>query len=36
MRDWRIKATPDEVAKSLLGNWRDELIFVLGENLVLL
>lgn len=34
MRDWRIKATPDEVAKSLLGNWRDELIFVLGENLV--
>ncbi|MGC1297306.1 MAG: transposase, partial [Alloacidobacterium sp.] len=35
MRDWRIKATPDEVAKSLLGNWRDELIFVLGENLVL-
>jgi transposase len=35
MRDWRIKATPDEVAKSLLGNWRDELIFVLGENLAL-
>jgi transposase len=35
MRDWRIKATPDEVAKSLLGNWRDELIFVLGENLLL-
>jgi transposase len=35
MRDWRIKATPDEVAKSLLGNWRDELIFVVGENLAL-
>ena len=35
LRDWRIKATPDEVANSLLGNWRDELIFVLGENLVL-
>jgi transposase len=34
MRDWRIKATPDEVAKSLLGNWRDKLIFVVGENLV--
>ena len=33
--DWRIKDTPDEVAKSLLGNWRDELIFVLGENLAL-
>jgi transposase len=35
MRDWRIKATPDEVAKSLHGNWRDELIFVVGENLAL-
>jgi hypothetical protein len=35
MRGWRIKATPDEVGKSLLGNWRDELIFVLGENLAL-
>jgi transposase len=35
LRDWRIKATPEEVAKSLLGNWRDELIFVLEENLAL-
>jgi hypothetical protein len=35
MRDWRIKPTPDEVAKSLLGNWRDEMIFVVGENLAL-
>ena len=32
MRDWRIKATPDEVAKSLLGNWRDELIQQRRQN----
>lgn len=35
LRDWRIKATPEEVANSLLGNWRDELIFVVEENLTL-
>ena len=35
LRDWRIKATPEEVANSLLGNWRDELIFVVEENLAL-
>jgi hypothetical protein len=35
LRDWRIKATPEEVANSLLGNWRDELIFVLAKNLAL-
>jgi transposase len=35
LRDWRIKATPEEVANSLLGNWRDELIFVIEENLAL-
>jgi transposase len=35
LRDWRIKATPEEVADSLLGNWRDELIFVVEENLTL-
>lgn len=35
LRDWRIKATEEEVAKSLQGNWRDELIFVLAENLTL-
>src|SRR5271167_4865434 len=35
MRDWRIKATPEEVANSLLGNWRDELIFIVEENLAL-
>jgi transposase len=33
LRDWRIKATEKDVAKSLRGNWRDELIFVLEENL---
>jgi transposase len=33
LRDWRIKATEKEVAESLRGNWRDELIFVLEENL---
>jgi transposase len=35
LRDWRIKATSEEVANSLLGNWRDELIFVVEENLAL-
>ena len=35
LRDWRIKATPEEVANSLLGNWRDELIFIVEENLTL-
>lgn len=35
LRDWRIKASEKEVAKSLQGNWRDELIFVVEENLAL-
>lgn len=35
LRDWRIKASKEEVANSLQGNWRDELIFVVEENLAL-
>ena len=33
--DWRIKATKAEVVSSLQGNWRDELIFVVEENLAM-
>jgi transposase len=35
MRDRRIKASEEEIAKSLHGNWREELIFVVEENLSL-
>ena len=35
LRDRRVKASEEEVAKSLEGNWRDELIFVVEENLAL-
>lgn len=34
-RDRRIKASEEEVANSPYGNWRDELIFVLEENLAI-
>ena len=33
--DWRIKATKAEVVTSLQGNWRDELIFIVEENLAM-
>ena len=33
LRDRRIKASEEEVTNGLHGNWRDELIFVLEENL---
>jgi transposase len=33
LRDPRIKASPEEVAKSLQGNWRPELLFVLQQEL---
>jgi len=35
MRDHRIRASEDEVAKALHGNWRDELLFILKEHLSL-
>ena len=35
LRDRRIKASEEEVANGLYGNWRDELIFVLEENLAI-
>jgi transposase len=31
--DWRIRATPEQVAKSLQGNWRPDLLFVLSQQL---
>jgi transposase len=27
-----VKATPEQIAKSLEGNWREELLFVLGQH----
>jgi transposase len=33
LRDCRIKASKQEIAKSLEGNWRDELLFVLRQSL---
>jgi transposase len=27
-----VKATLEDIAKSLEGNWRDELVFVLGQE----
>jgi transposase len=31
LRDWRIKATPEEVARSLEGNWREDMLFELKQ-----
>jgi transposase len=33
MRDYRVRASEEEVAKSLEGNWRSELLFVLRQEL---
>lgn len=32
LRDARIQASPEEIAKSLEGNWRPELVFVLQQE----
>jgi DNA-binding protein YbaB len=32
LKDCRIRATREEVAKSLEGNWRPELLFVLQQQ----
>jgi transposase len=31
LRDWRIKATQEEVARSLEGNWREDMLFELRQ-----
>ncbi len=32
LRDWRIKASQEEVARSLEGNWREDLLFELRQS----
>lgn len=32
-RNWRIKASPDEVQRALTGNWREEHVFLLQQSL---
>ena len=32
LRDWRVKASAEEVAQSLEGNWQDDLLFVLKQE----
>src|ERR1700716_3707804 len=31
-RDWRVKASKDEIAQSLEGNWQEDLLFVLKQE----
>jgi hypothetical protein len=31
-RDWRVKASEEEIARSLEGNWQDDLLFVLKQE----
>jgi transposase len=31
LRDWRIKATEEEIARSLEGNWREDMLFELRQ-----
>ena len=31
-RDWRVKASADEIAQSLEGNWQEDLLFVLKQE----
>lgn len=35
LRDPRIQASPEQIIRSLEGNWREELLFVLGQALEL-
>ena len=32
LRDWRIKASEEEVARSLEGNWREDMLFELRQS----
>jgi hypothetical protein len=31
-RDWRVKASREEIARSLEGNWQEDLLFVLKQE----
>ena len=33
LKDYRIRSTQDRIARSLHGDWREELLFVLGQSL---
>ena len=33
LRDWRIKASEEEVARSIEGNWREDMLFELRQSL---
>jgi transposase len=32
LRDWRVKASEEEIARSLEGNWQEDLLFVLQQE----
>jgi hypothetical protein len=32
LRDWRVKASEEEVARSLEGNWREDMLFELRQS----
>src|SRR5271167_3936567 len=32
LRDWRVKASEEEIARSLGGNWQEDLLFVLQQE----
>ena len=32
LRNWRVKATEEEIARSLEGNWQEDLLFVLKQE----
>ena len=32
LRNWRVKASEEEIARSLEGNWQEELLFVLQQE----
>src|SRR5215472_83464 len=34
LRDWRVKASEEEIARSLEGNWQEDLLFVLKQEQV--
>src|SRR5229473_866756 len=32
LRNWRVKASEEEIARSLEGNWQEDLLFVLQQE----
>ena len=32
LRDWRVKATQEQIARSLEGNWQEDLLFLLRQD----